>query len=155
MFVQRCALLARVSVMLKTIPDDNGRERPATIERCERMTRSIMLQRLLALGQAQLAVAAEAIDLLGYPPPPPPPTLPPLTPSACIDQPDAELCVANAFAVSILHYALNLDSPSAPRSPTKGRVTFARVELTAVGGGSSVDKQDILAPSLSLRPVRR
>jgi hypothetical protein len=29
--------------------------------------------------------------------------------------------------VSVLHYAINIDAPSAPRSPAKGRLSFARV----------------------------
>ena len=133
-FVQRCALLARVCEMLKSIPDENGKERPAVIERCERMPRSIMLQRLLSLGPSHFPLAAEAIDLLG------------------IEQHEAELCVANCFTVSVLHYAINIDAPSAPRSPAKGRMSFARVDLNTSTGGGVVDKQDILAPSLLLRP---
>jgi len=115
------------------------------------MSRSIMLQRLLALGPGYFALVAEAIDLLGgcgcgsvmvmmacvlmrcvsneivtiiiiiihhhaprithYASPP--------TPPPAIEQPDVELCVANCFTVCVLHYALNVDSPSAPRSPVR------------------------------------
>ncbi len=135
MFVQRCALLARVCEALKTVPDENGKEKPAVIERCERMHRGIMLQRLLSLGPSNFPLAAEAMDLLG------------------IDQTEAEVCVANCFTVSLLHYAINIDAPTAPRSPAKaGRISFARVDLNTSSGGGSVEKHDILAPSLSLRP---
>jgi hypothetical protein len=132
--VQRCALLARMCELLKTVPDENGKEKQAGIERCERASRSVMMQRLLSLGPSNFAFAAEAMDVLG------------------IEQSDAEICVANCFTVSVLHYAINIDAPSAPRSPAKGRVSFARVDLNTAGGGGSVEKRDILAPSLLLQP---
>jgi hypothetical protein len=50
-----------------------------------------------------------------------------LTSTACIDQSETEICVANCYTVSVIHYAINIDAPCAPRSPAKGRMSFARV----------------------------
>ena len=114
------------------------------------MPRELMLQRLLALGPSIFSLVAEAIEHLGNQISIPAP-LSILIPSACIEQGEAETCVANCFTVttanpftflipihatpkqvSIMHWAINADAPSAPRSPAKGRISFARVKQRSI-----------------------
>jgi hypothetical protein len=120
---------------------------PLIVCRCENMARDVMLERLLAFGPSEFSLVAEAIEHLGKSFLPQLDHFLHLIPSACIEQTVVETCVANSFTVrshyhhphcsdvtqshglqiSVLHYAINLDAPIAPRSPAKGRLSFARV----------------------------
>jgi hypothetical protein len=66
-----------------------------------------MLQRLLSLGPSQFPLVAEAIEHLGNISRKQPPFAV-LIPCACIEQTDAEKCVANGVTVSAICHHLTL-----------------------------------------------